>query len=132
MQTTTPAFPRWCCLSGSARRCSALAFRGLQGERLIESLFELLPGGINADIWFLMALIFVLGFFLERIEISYIAVPLFLPIFNAAGRRPGMAGYADHGQPADVVPDAAIRLGAVLPAGRCAARNHDAPTFIWA
>jgi tripartite ATP-independent transporter DctM subunit len=63
----------------------SLAFRGLQGEKLIESLFELLPGGINADIWFLMALIFVLGFFLEWIEISYIAVPLFLPIFAAAG-----------------------------------------------
>ncbi|MDM0044487.1 TRAP transporter large permease subunit [Variovorax dokdonensis] len=66
----------------------SLAFRGLQGERLIEDLFELLPGGINADIWFLMALIFVLGFFLEWIEISYIAVPLFLPIFAAANVDP--------------------------------------------
>jgi tripartite ATP-independent transporter DctM subunit len=66
----------------------SLAFRGLQGERLIEDLFALLPGGVNADIWFLMALIFVLGFFLEWIEISYIAVPLFLPVFNAAGVDP--------------------------------------------
>jgi tripartite ATP-independent transporter DctM subunit len=66
----------------------SLAFRGLQGEKLIESLFAFLPGGINAEIWFLMALIFVLGFFLEWIEISYIAVPLFLPIFNAAGVDP--------------------------------------------
>jgi tripartite ATP-independent transporter DctM subunit len=66
----------------------SLAFRGLQGEKLIEDLFELLPGGINADIWFLMGLIFVLGFFLEWIEISYIAVPLFLPIFSAAGVDP--------------------------------------------
>ena len=30
-----------------------------------------------------MVLIFVLGFFLEWIEISYIAVPLFLPVFIA-------------------------------------------------
>ena len=74
----------------------SLAFRGLQGEKLIEDLFAFLPGGINADIWFLMALIFVLGFFIEWIEISYIAVPLFLPIFAAAGRRPGVAGDADH------------------------------------
>jgi len=66
----------------------SLAFRGLNGERLIEDLFAFLPGGINADIWFLMALIFVLGFFLEWIEISYIAVPLFLPIFAAAGVDP--------------------------------------------
>jgi tripartite ATP-independent transporter DctM subunit len=63
----------------------ALAFRGLQGERLVEDAFALLPGGINADIWFLMALIFVLGFFIEWIEISYIAVPLFLPTFIKGG-----------------------------------------------
>ena len=61
----------------------ALAFRGLHGEDLIFALFEFLPGGINADIWFLIALIFVLGFFIEWIEISYIAVPLFLPVFLA-------------------------------------------------
>jgi len=59
----------------------ALAFRGLRGEDLIHDMFRLLPGGVNADIWFLMLLIFVLGFFIEWIEISYIAVPLFLPVF---------------------------------------------------
>jgi len=59
----------------------SLAFRGLHGEDLITGLFEFLPGGVNADIWFLMLLIFVLGFFIEWIEISYIAVPLFLPVF---------------------------------------------------
>ena len=59
----------------------SLSFRGLQGEKLVQDAFTLLPGGIDAAIWFLMALIFVLGFFIEWIEISYIAVPLFLPIF---------------------------------------------------
>jgi tripartite ATP-independent transporter DctM subunit len=62
----------------------ALAFRGLQGERLVQDAFTLLPGDINASIWFLMLIIFVLGFFIEWIEISYIAVPLFLPVFAAA------------------------------------------------
>ena len=62
----------------------SLAFRGLQGERLVQDFFAFLPGGINADIWFLMFIIFVLGFFIEWIEISYIAVPLFLPVFIAA------------------------------------------------
>jgi tripartite ATP-independent transporter DctM subunit len=61
-----------------------LAFRGLNGEKLVHDLFEFLPGGIAADIWFLMLMIFILGFFLEWIEISYIAVPLFLPVFVAA------------------------------------------------
>jgi tripartite ATP-independent transporter DctM subunit len=63
----------------------ALAFRGLQGEKLVQDLFAFLPGGINSDIWFLMFIIFVLGFFIEWIEISYIAVPLFLPVFISAG-----------------------------------------------
>jgi TRAP-type mannitol/chloroaromatic compound transport system permease large subunit len=59
----------------------ALAFRGLHGEDLITKMFEFLPGGVAADIWFMMLIIFVLGFFIEWIEISYIAVPLFLPVF---------------------------------------------------
>jgi tripartite ATP-independent transporter DctM subunit len=59
----------------------SLAFRGLRGEDLINDLFQFLPGGVAADIWFLMLLIFILGFFIEWIEISYIAVPLFLPVF---------------------------------------------------
>jgi tripartite ATP-independent transporter DctM subunit len=63
----------------------SLAFRGLQGEKLVQDFFAFLPGGINADIWFLMLIIFILGFFIEWIEISYIAVPLFLPVFVAAG-----------------------------------------------
>jgi tripartite ATP-independent transporter DctM subunit len=63
----------------------ALAFRGLQGEQLVKDMFAFLPGGVVADIWFMMFLIFILGFFIEWIEISYIAVPLFLPIFVAAG-----------------------------------------------
>jgi tripartite ATP-independent transporter DctM subunit len=62
----------------------SLAFRGLQGEKLVHDFFAFLPGGINADIWFLMLIIFILGFFIEWIEISYIAVPLFLPVFVAA------------------------------------------------
>ncbi len=62
----------------------ALAFRGLGGEALVHRLFEWVPGGINADIVFMLGLIFVLGFFIEWIEISYIVVPLFLPILMNA------------------------------------------------
>jgi tripartite ATP-independent transporter DctM subunit len=66
----------------------ALSFRGLHGEDLITRMFDLLPGGVNSDIWFMMAIIFVLGFFIEWIEISYIAVPLFLPVLLAQGVDP--------------------------------------------
>ena len=62
----------------------SLAFRGLQGEKLVQDFFAFLPGGTSGAIWFLMFIIFILGFFIEWIEISYIAVPIFLPIFIAA------------------------------------------------
>lgn len=60
----------------------AIAFRGLGGERLVEDMFRILPGGLSADIWFMLFIIFLLGFFIEWIEICYIAVPLFLPVFQ--------------------------------------------------
>jgi tripartite ATP-independent transporter DctM subunit len=63
----------------------ALAFRGLGGENMVHALFEMLPGGEFGAILFLMALLFVLGFFLEWIEISYIALPMFLPVFMNYG-----------------------------------------------
>ena len=59
----------------------SLAFRGLDGDELIEALFALVPGGPTADIVFMLALLFVLGFFLEWIEICYIVLPMFLPVF---------------------------------------------------
>ncbi len=40
----------------------SLGFRGLQGEKLVQDAFTLIPGGINASIWFLMLLIFLSGF----------------------------------------------------------------------
>jgi tripartite ATP-independent transporter DctM subunit len=66
----------------------ALAFRGLQGEELIAHMFEALPGGVNMAVWFMMLLIFILGFFIEWVEISYIAVPLFLPFLINLGVDP--------------------------------------------
>jgi len=62
-----------------------LAFRGLGGEHLVGYMFDFIPGGVTADLLFMMAVIFVLGFFLEWIEISYIALPLFLPVFANSG-----------------------------------------------
>ncbi|MEL7106477.1 MAG: TRAP transporter large permease subunit [Pseudomonadota bacterium] len=63
----------------------ALAFRGLGGEGLVEGMFEWVPGGVNGALLFMLLIVFVLGFFLEWIEISYIALPLFLPFFVAEG-----------------------------------------------
>jgi TRAP-type mannitol/chloroaromatic compound transport system permease large subunit len=68
-----------------ASQAFSLSFRGLGGEDLIAEFMELVPGGIWGTIIFMMLLLFVLGFFLEWIEISYIVLPLLLPFFVAAG-----------------------------------------------
>ncbi|MFD2032867.1 TRAP transporter large permease subunit [Ancylobacter dichloromethanicus] len=62
----------------------ALAFRGLGGERLVHDAFALVPGGTDGILIFMLLIILVLGFFIEWIEISYIVVPMFLPLLHAA------------------------------------------------
>ncbi|WP_373052469.1 TRAP transporter large permease subunit [Thioalkalivibrio sp.] len=69
-----------------ASQVFALAFRGLDGEFLIEAMFNWVPGGAYGTLVFMLLLIFLLGFFLEWIQITYIAVPLFLPF---------LAGYPE-------------------------------------
>jgi tripartite ATP-independent transporter DctM subunit len=68
-----------------AAQIFSIAFRGLNGEDLISETLALVPGGETGALIFLMILLFVLGFFLEWIEISYIALPLLLPFFVAQG-----------------------------------------------
>lgn len=63
----------------------SLSFRGLGGDDLVHQLFEFLPGGVWGALIFTMLLLFLLGFFLDWIEISYIVLPLTLPFFLAQG-----------------------------------------------
>lgn len=63
----------------------SLSFRGLGGDDLIDQLFEFLPGGVWGGLVFMMLLLFVLGFFLDWIEITYIVLPLLLPFFMDQG-----------------------------------------------
>ncbi|MFP4125643.1 MAG: TRAP transporter large permease subunit [Alphaproteobacteria bacterium] len=68
-----------------AAQVFSLAFRGLRGDQVVADLFAFLPGGADGAVVFMLMILFVLGFFLEWIEISYIALPLFLPVLQAAG-----------------------------------------------
>ena len=105
----------------------SLAFRGLQGEKLIEDLFAFLPGGINTAIWFLMAPDLRARLF-HRVDRDQLHRRAAVPADLRGGRRRhGLAGDDDHRQPADLVPDAAFRLGAVFPARRGAAGGDHAP-----
>lgn len=67
-----------------ASQVFSLAFRGLSGEDLIAEFMGLVPGGVWGTLIFMMVLLFILGFFLEWIEISYIVLPMLLPFFVAA------------------------------------------------
>ena len=92
----------------------SLAFRGLQGERLVQDAFTLIPGGINASIWFLMLLIFVLGFF-HRVDRNFLYRGAAVPAdFYQRQYRSGVAGDADLREPADLLPHAAVRMVAVF------------------
>ncbi len=71
-----------------AAQAFSLAFRALSGEELIKSLFQLVPGGVEADIVFVLVMLFILGFFLEWIEICYIVLPLFWPVLQKGGVDP--------------------------------------------
>ncbi len=62
-----------------------LSFRGLGGEHLVARMFDWVPGGVNGALLFMILLVFFLGFFLEWIEITYIALPLILPFFVQSG-----------------------------------------------
>ena len=71
-----------------AAQAFSLAFRGLNGDELILKLFQFVPGGATADLVFVLVMLFLLGFFLEWIEICYIVLPLFWPILDKSGVDP--------------------------------------------
>ena len=66
----------------------SLVFVGLGGEERIEEFLKLMPGGPTGALIFCMALIFVLGFFLDFVEITVILLPLITPILILMGHDP--------------------------------------------
>jgi tripartite ATP-independent transporter DctM subunit len=66
----------------------SLVFRGFGGEELIEELFASLPGGVFTAVLLVMVVIFLLGFILDFIEITFVVVPLVAPVLLAMGVDP--------------------------------------------
>ncbi len=56
------------------------AFRAFGGEDLVREFLHGMPGGFWAQFIIVMAVIFVLGFFLDFIEIAVVVVPIVAPI----------------------------------------------------
>jgi len=56
------------------------AFRAFGGEDLVREFLTSMPGGFWAQFFIVMAVIFILGFFLDFIEIAVVVVPIVAPI----------------------------------------------------
>ena len=66
----------------------SLVFRGFGGEELVEQFFSQLPGGVVSATILVMVVIFLLGFVLDFIEITFVVVPIVGPVLLAMGLDP--------------------------------------------
>jgi len=58
----------------------SMVFTALRGDKLVDSFLLNLPGGPWGFLFFTMLVIFLLGFFIDFIEITFIVVPFVAPI----------------------------------------------------
>lgn len=70
----------------------SLVFRGLGGDETVHAALEATPGGVVGAVIMVMAVMFVLGFFLDFLEITLVVVPLVGPPLLAMGLDPVWLG----------------------------------------
>jgi len=103
-----------------AAQAFSLAFRGLNGDELIEMLFEFVPGGVTH----FRSFDAVPARLLPRMDRDLLHRPaLVLADPGQERRRSGVVRDSCRSQPADLVPDTAGGLGAVFPERGGAARS---------
>lgn len=66
----------------------SLVFRGFGGDEIISKFLTNLPGGQYGPLLMVMLTIFILGFFLDYIEIIFVIIPLVGPSLIANGADP--------------------------------------------
>jgi len=66
----------------------SLVFRGYGGDDLVRSLLIDLPGGIFTAVLVVMVVMFLLGFVLDFIEITFVVVPIIGPVLLSMGLDP--------------------------------------------
>ncbi len=70
----------------------SLVFRGLGGDDTVHRALEATPGGVFGAVVMVMFVMFILGFFLDFIEITLVVVPLVGPPLLAMGLDPVWLG----------------------------------------
>ncbi len=68
----------------------SLMFIGLHGDEVVEEFLSELPGGTLTAIIIVMAIMFIMGFFLDFLEIIFIVVPIVGPILLQMEVAPGV------------------------------------------
>jgi len=66
----------------------SLVFIGLGGDETVKEILSNMPGGALGALLFCMALIFILGFFLDFVEITVIVLPVTVPALILMGHDP--------------------------------------------
>lgn len=66
----------------------SLVFRGFGGDEIVQNLFDNMPGGVWGALAIVMLVIFLLGFILDFIEITFVVVPIVGPVLMAMGVDP--------------------------------------------
>ncbi|MEZ8141883.1 C4-dicarboxylate ABC transporter [Enterovibrio norvegicus FF-162] len=70
----------------------ALVFRGFGGDDIVRDFLTSLPGGVFGAMALVMLVLFLLGFFLDFIEITFVVVPIVAPILLTMGVDPVWLG----------------------------------------
>jgi tripartite ATP-independent transporter DctM subunit len=70
----------------------SLVFRGYGGDEMVKALLTDLPGGVFGAMLLVMGIMFLLGFILDFIEITFVVVPIVAPILLTMGLDPVWLG----------------------------------------
>ncbi len=70
----------------------SLVFRGFGGDDIVHELLTGLPGGAFGAMFFVMLAMFILGFFLDFIEITFVVVPIVAPVLLQMDLNPVWLG----------------------------------------
>ena len=70
----------------------SLVFRGFEGDEMVTDFLTGLPGGTVSAVAIVMLVMFLLGFILDFIEITFVVVPIVGPVLLAMGLDPVWLG----------------------------------------
>jgi TRAP-type mannitol/chloroaromatic compound transport system permease large subunit len=70
----------------------SLVFRGYGGDDVVHNMLQSLPGGVFGAVLLVMTVMFLLGFVLDFIEITFVVVPIVGPVLLGMGLDPVWLG----------------------------------------